>query len=204
MKKSTLTKLSIVVAVVAVLMIAFALQTDNALAYTSKSPNVRFTIDNNSQHSFHINLYGPAQYSFDVPPKSKRSWYLPRATYSFSMEACNHTSSGTLNLKIYQTMYVPVCGGTAGPKGDRHHAVDTSDYIKPVRIKIRNMTREPIHLYLRTIENHYYVDLDPREITTLVVLRGYYVYSYVACGELEAGYYQSVITPPLDLVCSDK
>ena len=204
MMKLILISFVMFLAVLAVFMLVLALPTDNVLATESKPPNVRFTVINYSQHPFSMNAYGPEQFNFEVAPYSKRSWAVPRGTYSFVMETCNHTSSGTLNLNIYQTMHVPVCGGNAGTIGQKHHHIDAANTIKMVRIKIRNQTWEPIRLYLRTLDNHYYLNLEPKEITTLVVPRDRYVYSYVACGELEAGYFQSVIKPPLDLKCSDK
>ncbi len=204
MKKLTPIRLSIFVAVLAVFMLVLALPTGNVLATESKPPNVRFTVINYSQHPFSMDAYGPESFSIDVAPYSKKALILPRGTYSYVMETCNHTASGKLDLNIYQTMHVPICGGNAGTVGQKHHNIDVADTIKMVRIKIRNQTWEPIHLYLRTLDNHYYLDLEPKEITTLVVPRDRYVYSYVACGDLEAGYFQSVITPPLDLKCSDK
>ena len=204
MKKLTFIRLSVFVAVLAVLMIAMALPSNNVLATQSQPPNVRFTVINYSQHPFSMNGYGPEQFSIDVAPYSKELLILPRGVYSYVMETCNHTASGKIDLNIYQTFHVPVCGGNAGTIGQKHHNVDAADTIKMVRIKIRNQTWEPIRLYLRTLDNHYYLNLEPKEITTLVVPRDRYVYSYVACGELEAGYFQSVIKPPLDLKCSSK
>ncbi len=204
MKKLTSVRVSVLFAILAVLIVLLALPGSNALAEDGKSPNVRFTIINYSQHPFSINLYGPEQFSYTVAPYSKKVSVVPRGTYSFTMEACNHTSSGKINLNIYQTMHVPVCGGTASPVGDKPHNVDTSDYIKMVRITIRNKTHEPVRLYLRTLENHYYLNLDPSEKTTLVVPRDRYVYSFVACGDLEAGYYEARVAIPLDLKCTSK
>lgn len=202
MKKLTPVRLSILLAIFTVLMIALALPGGEALAGDGKPPNVRFTIINYSQHPFSINLYGSEQFSYTVDPYSKKIAVVPRGTYSFTMEACNHTSSGTINLNIYQIMHVPVCGGTAKPVGEKPHNIDTSDYIKMVRITIRNKTHEPVRLYLRTLDNHYYLNLDPQEKTTLVVPRDRYVYSFVACNDLEAGYYEARVAVPLDLKCT--
>jgi hypothetical protein len=204
MKKLTPIRMSLFIAILALLMIAVALPGDRALADGGQSPNVRFTIINYSQHPFSITLWGPDQFSYTVAPYSKKISIVPRGMYSFTMEACNHTSSGKINLNIFQTMHVPVCGGTAGTVGQKLHNVDTSDYIKMVKITIRNKTREPIRLYLRTLENHYYLNLDPREVTTLTVPRDRYVYSFVACNDLEAGYYEARVAIPLDLKCTEK
>jgi hypothetical protein len=205
MNKLTTIRLSIFVTVLAVLMIALALPGDTAMAAEEEqNPNVRFTVINHSQHPFSLNAYGPEAYTFEVEPYSKRAWVVPRGTYSFVMEACNHTSSGTLNLNIYQIMHVPVCGGSNVPKGEKNHHIDVADYIKPVRITIENKTGEAVRLYLRTIENHYYLNMEPREETTLVVPRDRYVYSFLACGDLEAGYYNARVYIPLELKCTDK
>ncbi|HBY07289.1 MAG TPA: hypothetical protein DEH22_05700 [Chloroflexi bacterium] len=204
MKKLTLARVSIFLAIFVALLLVMALPGSNALADEGQSPNVRFTILNYSHQPFSINLYGSEQFSYTVAPYSKLVTIVPRGTYSFTMEACKHTSSGTINLNIYQTMHVPVCGGTAKPVGEKIHDIDTSDYIKMVRITIRNKTKEPVRLYLRTLDNHYYLNLLPRETTTLVVPRDRYVYSFVACGDLEAGYYEARVMIPLDLKCTSK
>lgn len=202
MKKLTPFRVSVLLAFFAVLMIVLALPGGEVAASEGKPPNVRFTIINYSQHPFSINLYGPDQFNITVAPYSKKATVVPRGTYSFTMEACNHPSSGKINLNIYQIMHVPVCGGSAKPVGDKPHNIDTSDYIKMVRITIRNKTHEPVRLYLRTLENHYYLNLDPREKTTLVVPRDRYVYSFVACDDLQAGYYNARVSIPLDLKCA--
>ena len=201
MKKLTPVRISIFVIVLALLMIALTLPTTAARANEGKSPNVRFTIINYSQHPFTLNAYGPETYTFEVSAYSKKIWVVPRGTYSFTMKACNQTSSGTLDLNIYQVMHVPVCGGKAGGKGDKPHNIDVADYNKMVRITIRNKTREPVRLYLRTLDNHYYLNLEAREVTTLIVPRDRYVYSFLACGELQSGYYSARVAIPLDLKC---
>lgn len=201
MKKLTPIRLSIFVVVLAIIMIVLALPNDGVLASDGKPSIVRFTVINYSQHPFTMNAYGPEDYTFEVAPYSKRNWVVPRGTYSFVMTACNHTSSGTLDLNIYQIMHVPICGGAAGKKGEKPHNIDVSDYIKMVRITIRNKINEPVRLYLRTLDNHYYLNLDPFEKTTLVVPRDRYVYSFLACNELQAGYYEARVAVPLDLKC---
>jgi hypothetical protein len=202
MKKFTFIRLSVFVALLATLLIAIALPADNVMAGDGKPPTVRFTIINYSHQPFNINLYGPEQLSYTVAPYSKLVDFVDRGTYSFTMEVCNQTSSGSLNLNIYQVMNVPVCGGTLKPKGEKTHQVDTSDYVKPVQITIRNKTWEKVRLYLRTLDNHYYLNLEPQEVTTLIVPRDRYVYSFVACGDLEAGYYEARVYQPLDLKCT--
>jgi hypothetical protein len=202
MKKLTPIRLSIFVTALAILMIVLALPGDSALAFEAgELGNVRFTVINYSHQPFTLRAYGPETYTFEVAPYSKRAWFVTRGTYSFVMEACNHTKSGTLNLNIFQTMHVPVCGGNAGKIGDKNHHIDVADYIKMVRIKIRNKTQYHIRLYLRTIENHYYLNLKPREVTTLVVPRDRYVYSFLACDNLQVGYYEARKYIPLDLKC---
>ena len=109
-----------------------------------------------------------------------------------------------------ESQYLPdhVCSGLwwhRWGQGGKPHNVDTSDYIKPVRITIRNKTGDKVHLYLRTIENHYYLDLDPwgeNSEIQVIVPRDRYVYSFYACGDLEAGYYNARTYVPLDLVCT--
>ena len=201
MKKITPIRLTIFIAVLAVLMIALALPGNNALAYEDEpNPNVRFTVINHSQHPVSVSANGPEYFSIDVSPYSKGSVIVPRGTYKFNMEACNHTSSGVLNLNIFQTMYAPVCGGK-GVAVPKNHKIDVADYIKPVRVEIINKTWEPIRLYLRTLENHYYLNLDPKETIYQIVPRDRYVFSYLACDELQSGYYNARAKISLQLRC---
>ena len=202
MKKFTPVRISLFVAVLAVLLVVLALPGNNALAY-QKAGKVGFTIINYSQHPFSITINGPETHSTTVAPYSKRVLMVERGTYSFFMELCNRTKSGTMNLSIYQVLHVPVCGGSAGKVGDKHHNLDAADYLKIVKIRIRNKTPQDIRLYLRTLEYHHYLNLKPREVTYLNVVRDRYVYSYLACGNLEAGYYEARQYIPLDLKCSD-
>jgi len=204
MKKLTPIRISIFVAVLAVLMIALALPGANAMANDyEQNPNVRFTVINYSQHPVSVSAYGPEYFSVEVDPYSKGSVIVPRGVYKFNMEACNHTSSGVLNLNIFQTMYAPVCGGK-GVANPKNHKIDVADYIKPVRVEIINKTWEPIRLYLRTLDNHYYLNLDPRETIYQIVPRDRYVFSYVACDELQSGYYNARAKISLDLRCYNK
>ncbi len=100
MKKLTPIRLSIFIAVLAVLMIALALPGDNALAYEDEqNPNVRFTVINHSQHPVSVSANGPEYFSIDVAPYSKGSVIVPRGMYKFNMEACNHTSAGSIEFK---------------------------------------------------------------------------------------------------------
>jgi hypothetical protein len=203
MKKHPPIRLSIFIAVLALLLIALALPGENAFADEEQNPNVRFTVINYSQHPFSMSASGPESFTFEVDPYAKKAWVVPRGSYSFVMTACNHTSTGTLNLNIYQIMHVPVCGGKV-LKNDKTHEIDVGQYIKSVRITIENKTWEDIRLYLRTIENHYYLNLDPREETTLIVPRDRYVFSYVACDDLQSGYYNARTYIPLELRCYNK
>ena len=204
MKKVTTIRLSIFIAVLAILMIALALPSNHAMAYEDEqNPNVRFSIINYSQHPVSVSANGPEYFSLEVDPYSKGAVIVPRGTYKFTMEACNHTSAGVLNLNIYQTMYAPVCGGNA-VANPKNHKIDVADYIKPVKVEIVNKTWEPIRLYLRTLENHYYLNLEPRETIYQIVPRDRYVYSFLACGDLEAGYYNARVMQPLELKCTKK
>jgi hypothetical protein len=204
MKKLTPIRISIFIAVLAVLMIALALPGAHAMANDyEQNPNVRFTIINHSQHPVSVSANGPEYFSIEVDPYSKGSVIVPRGVYKFNMEACNHTSSGVLNLNIFQTMYAPVCGGK-GVTTPKNHKIDVADYIKPIRVEIVNNTWEPIRLYLRTLDNHYYLNLEPRETIYQIVPRDRYVFSYVACDDLQAGYYSARSKISLDLRCYNK
>jgi len=167
-----------------------------------KTGPVRFTIVNNSQHPFSLSLDGGQDHVFYVEGHNTLSALVERDVYSFVMRACNHSATGSIDLTVHKTMYVPVCGGNANALGRHFHNIDASDFIKMVRITIQNETREDIGLYLRTLERDYFLNFAPKETQTLVVPRDTYVYSYVACDELEVGYYPARVRIPLLLGCS--
>jgi len=171
----------------------------------AKPPYVGLTVNNNSQFDFTLWLYGPEKYSITVPPNSKESMIVKRGWYSFTMKACNITEVGTMDLNIYQIIQVPICGGRALAY-DKPHEIDTSEYIKPIMITIRNKTFEEIDLYLRTQEHDYFLHFAPLEIKKQLVVRSkdQYVYSFVACDALQSGYYTARVSPPLDLDCANK
>ena len=101
MKKLTTIRLSIFIVVLAVLMIALALPGDHAMASDDEqNPKVRFTIINYSQHPVSVSANGPEYFNLEVGPDSKGYVLVPRGVYKFNLEACNHTSSGVLNLTI--------------------------------------------------------------------------------------------------------
>lgn len=203
MQKSQVRLLVFAILLIALLSI-LAAPTDIAVADDAKPPFVRLTIINNSQFDFSLVLYGPDQYNFSIPAHSDGSWIVKRGMYSSVMRACNISKVGTLDMSIFQIIHVPVCGGNAGAKGDKHHHIDVADYIKPVKIKIRNKTSEPIGLYIRTLERHFFLNLEPNEIQYLILPKDQYVYSYVVCEQLVSGYYSPKVTPPFDLKCPTK
>jgi hypothetical protein len=166
-----------------------------------QTPMTRLTVINQSQFPFTIQLFGPEQYNLEVPAYETGFLLVLRGNYSFVMHMCNYTATSSIDLNIFQKMYVPVCGGSARAKATKHHVIDASTILKPVTIKIRNKTKEPIGLYLRTLENHYHLNLVAGEVLKITVPRDRYVYSYVACGELVAGYYNARVNIPLDLKC---
>jgi hypothetical protein len=189
--------------IVGLIVVLILLATVTISASAADEYYARFTIINESQHPFSITLYGgPSELkTIPVSAYSKKIAFFVRGDYAFTMTACGATKSGMMNLNIHQTLHVPVCGGTAGALGDKHHHIDASDYIKPVRMKIRNRTGEDIGLYLRTLTDHHFINLKPGEILYEIVYKDQYVYSYVACGELVSGYVTPMSALPFDVKC---
>lgn len=196
-------KIIIAVAVVLIFGAFTTPQVSERSALAAGTGLARLNIENSSQFDFVLMLYGPDDLNYVVSAYSSETDTIIRGTYNFFMRACNHTTTGTMDLSIHKTIYVPVCGGNAGAKGDKHHAVDVADYIKMVKVKVRNQTQEPIGLYLRTIQNHYFLNLEPKEIQFVTVPKDTYVYSFVACDELVVGYYDALVRWPLDLKCNE-
>jgi len=202
MKKSTLFKIT---GLVFILFIILGVMITPATASSDdKPPFVRMHVYNNSQFDFSIVIFGHRDYSLKVPPHSDKSIIVERGTYSFVMRACNNSASGTMNLNMFKNIYVPVCGGSAIYKRENPHNFDTSQYIKGINIQVKNKTHEKVSVYIRNTMKNYWVTLEPRGMQTLLVLRDQYVYSYVACGKLHAGYYNARVNQPLILTCKDK
>ena len=163
---------------------------------------MRFTIINDSQHPFILNLYGVDDHAITVEGYSTGLLFVKRGQYQFRMLVWNQTKTGTFDLTSTQTLHVPVCGGTAGALGDKPHHIDASDYVKMVRVKIRNMTWENIGVYVRTDANDYFLNLKPRETIYQIMPRDLYRVSYVACDELVVREYKALTYVPLDLKCN--
>jgi hypothetical protein len=192
----------IFVFVLVAMIFALAVPTGAVLADENDTSPIRLIVINQSQFEFTLWLYGPDKYEITVSPKSEDTYILDRGWYAFTMFSCNASVVGTMDFTTPQTIHVPPCGGTAGPTGDSNQHIDTSDYIRPIRIKIRNRTEYPLDVYLRTVDDHHFLSFEPWEIQELILYDrdSKYVYSFVACGGLQSGYYKPT-TIPLDLKC---
>jgi hypothetical protein len=192
--------LRIVVLIVLIVLTAFP--TAGALAEIAKPPYVRLNIINASQFEFSISIYGPEDYYISVPARASDFIFVKRDWYTFTMNACNYAETGTLNMNMEQTIHVPVCGGRALTPGYKPHHVDVADYIKPVKAKLRNKTGEPVGIYIRTVDEHHFLNINAGEIQFVFLLKKQYAYSYLACGKLQVGYYTPFVSVPFDLTCS--
>jgi hypothetical protein len=198
MKKNLITRFAILfLVVVAVLAVSagVAQAADNVLY----AP-VRLTVINNSQFDFSLILYGPDQVTITVSPGQTGYKVITRGIYSFTMRSCNYSKTGTMDLNYEQTIHVPICGGNAGAAGSKEHHIDASEYIKPIKVKVRNKTGETVGFYLRTLERNFFFNFEPG-VTYIIVPKDQYVYSYVACGQLIAGYYTPLFSLPFDITC---
>lgn len=184
------------------MIFALAVPSGVALADEDDDSPVLFKVINETQFEFTLWLYGPNKYEVTVASESEGSFIFDRGWYAFTMFACNGSVVGTMDFTTPQTMHVPVCGATAGATGDSNQHMDASDFIRPVKIKIRNKIQEPIEVYIRTLTDHHFLSFKPLETQYLVVNEAgsEYVYSYVACGKLKSGYFMPN-TVPLDLSC---
>ena len=205
LKKSRIRFIVLAILFVAILA-ASVVFTRNVLADTKSV--VRFKVENDSQFPFIIFMYGEEQgreYSMTVPAYSKDKVFVVPDTYSYLMESCNYANQGTLDLSVFQTLHVPVCGGKAAGYRNKAHHIDVSRFVKPVKSKIRNQTGEDVELYLRTVDDHHFLTLEAGEIMNVILKKEegiQYVYSFLACdGQLVTGYYTPRVTPPLDLKC---
>ena len=154
----------------AVLLIAIlgitAVYAESALA--EKTGVVRLTVINQTQFEFSIDLYGPDSYTITVPPKSDGKIFVDRNEYSYVMEVCNYVKTGTLNMNIWQKLYAPPCGGRA-LKNQKLHHVDVSKIVKPVRITVRNKTGEDVAVYIRTQDDHHFLNFKTGSSGNLVL-----------------------------------
>jgi hypothetical protein len=194
------------VLLIAILGFSAAFTTD-ALAETK--PVIRITVLNNSQFPFYLYLYGGGEeFTLQVPARSSEKYFITPGEYSYYMEACNYSKFGKMDLSVFQTIHVPVCGGRAAQKASKFHHIDVSTIMKPVKVKVRNKTREDIGVYIRTIEDHHFLNLVKGEVIELILKKEegiQYVYSFYACdGQLVVGYYSPLARWPLDLKCPKK
>lgn len=199
-------RFAIVLIILIALMGAAAMSSQPAFAssHDAKPSIVRFTVDNDTQYTFTMVMFGPEDFTVRVDPRSTKAFQLTRGMYSYVMNSCNFRATGSIDLTVVQTMNVPVCGGNANAIASHPHQLDASDVIKVIEITIKNKTKEDVNLYLRTLEYDYFLSFGFNETKTLYVLRDEYTYSFVACGDLEAGKYEARFRKPLILTCTEK
>ncbi len=206
MKKNNIIKLA---GMAIVLFAIFGVITSPAIASPNantedKSPYVRMHVINKSQFDFTIAIFGKKDYKLKLSPRSDKSVIVERGTYSFVMHACNATETGTINLNLFRNVIVPVCGGSALNKRKNPHNFDTTQYIKSIRMRVKNKTHEKITVYIRNKKRNYWATVEPKQWASLLVFREQYVYSFVACGKLQSGYYKARANQPLYLTCKNK
>jgi hypothetical protein len=207
MKKRTTIRLTAFVVLLIAIAGISAIFTTDALAETENV--IRVTVLNSSQFDFYLYLYGVGgEYTFDVPARSNAKFFINPGEYSYYMETCNYSTNGKMNLSVFQTIHVPVCGGRAAEKGTKFHHIDVSKIVKPVRVKVRNKTGENVGVYLRTMEDDHFLNLTRGEVIEVILRKEagiQYVYSFLGCGgQLVAGYYTPLVRIPLDLKCPKK
>ncbi len=186
-------------------LLVVAFPTGAVLAAEEEDPPYMFLdVINDSQFDFVLYLYGQVSYTITVPPKTQETFVLDRDWYAFTMDSCNLTEVGTFDFHTHKTIHVPVCGATAGLVGQANNHIDTSDYIRPAMIKIRNKTHEQIEIYIRTLDEDHFMTFEPLETQWLLIddSRDTFVFSYVACGVLQSGYTRLYVHVPFDLTCN--
>jgi hypothetical protein len=206
MNKRTRIRFAIFAIVLVAVLGVSAVFASSALA--DVKPIIRLTVVNSSQFDFSLYIFGENygnEYTMNVPPYSQSKIFIKPDEYSYYMEACNYSKFGEMDLWVFQTLHVPVCGGKAAGYQNKSHHIDISKIFKPVRVKIRNMTGQAVELYLRTMDDHHFLTLEQGEHLEVILRKESgidYVYSFLACGDqLITGYYTPRQTPPLDLVC---
>jgi len=188
--------------------ILFALVIPSGIAMADDDDNdkpheIFFWVYNESQFEFTLWLYGPTQYEITVEPDSEARFILKNGWYNFTMYSCNLYETGTYDFTTHKTMHVPVCGATAGHIGRAGAHYDSSDYIRPASIQIRNRTLEYIDVYIRTLEEDHFMSFEPLEIQWLLIndAKQTFVYSYLCHDELLSGYTRLYTHVPFDLTC---
>jgi hypothetical protein len=204
MKKDARIRYTIFAVIFIAVLVVSSVFASDALAGTKSI--IRITAINNSQFPFKIYLYGGGEeYTLKVPPRDSDKIFIKPGVYSYYMEVCNYSHSGTMNLSVFRTLHIPVCGGRASQKDSKFHHIDISRIVKPVKVKVRNKTGDEIGVYLRTQEDHQFLNLASGEVIEVFLKKQediQYVYSLLGCGgQLVSGYYTPLHRWPLDLKC---
>ena len=172
MKTKTRIRFAIFAIVLAAVVGVSAVFATHALA--DIKPIIRLSVVNTSQFGVSLDIYGNNygnQYSLYVPPYSDGKLFIKPDEYFYSMQACNYSKSGEMDLWVFQTLHVPVCGGKAAGFQNKSHHIDVSKIFKPVRVKIRNHTGQAVELYLRTMDDHHFLTLEQGEHLEVVLGR---------------------------------
>jgi len=207
MKKKTRIRLAVFAVILFAVFGIAALSTSAVLAEGVTKSIVRLSVVNTSQFDFYIYLYGSGgvEYTLSVPAGTDEKIFIQPGEYQYYMEACNYSKFGSMDLSTFQTIHVPVCGGRAAGFKHKPHHIDVSTIIKPIRIKVRNKTGDNVGVYLRTVDDHHFLNLVPGEVLEVFLRKEegvQYVYSFQACGgKLITGYYTPLARIALDLKC---
>jgi len=167
---------------------------------------VDLIIQNESSTTFSIRLNSVNEkytYYLTVPPHTTKGFWMRRARYKTELYYCGYTRPSNMNLKIYQVLFVPECGGNWVDKQSPHYSA-ASHLIRPIPIQIRNDTGIPTAMHMYTGDGYvYHALVQPGEIRSFAVLQDDYKVYIDVCGDIPPLHYYAKIHTPLVLQCTD-
>lgn len=183
MKRTWSIRLLVLLSLVSALLLSAAAPAQ--AAGTQVTPETsRLIINNRNSNNLYLVLEGPARYSFTVAGETMKSFTVMKGEYTYWVTACGAKVKveDTLDLTINRTLVLSVCGGNAGPTGDKAHKVDLTRIVKIVNTTIKNEVGFPTTLYMTGTTN-YVFKFKKDEERDLLLARGEYTLKYYGCGQ---------------------
>jgi hypothetical protein len=159
---------------------------------------VRLRVVNKSAAKVYLKLEGKPQYSFVVPSNSTKEFTPERGSYSYTLTACDQTSSGKMDLTIYRDLIVPACGGQLADSSNVH-VLDLDPNLRPISLTVENANPKTVYVRL-TGPKTYNFKVAGKTTSVFSVTNGNYSYRVSACetsveGKVDLTKYQIMYIP---------
>jgi hypothetical protein len=146
---------------------------------------VRFRLINQTTEKVYMKLDAVWGYNIIVLRNSTRDYTVVRDVYKYRLTACGVTTTGTIDLNLYRSMTIPVCGARLQPYSNVH-AAEVPVEIRPITFNVANLSQHTATIKL-TGPKTYTIKVGGHRTQSFSMFNGVYKYSVYACGLTSTG-----------------